>query len=339
MKISGYTTTRNSIELNYPFRECILSMLELCDEVIVADSSDHGDGTLEALEDMMNEHDSLSVVHVDVDYSVPNHGIWDGKMKSVARSQCTGDYLWQMDCDEVTPEGQRPKLDHLISLTFARDTNIPLIALPVVEYWGSEGKVRVDVNPWKWRLSINDPNIIHGIPVHLRRKINGLEYAAQGTDGCDYIFKDSGQVVPCGQFMKQEDEMLRRTSMDPEEEIARVTYQDWFNRCASELVTVYHFSWWSVEQKINKFKHTWNKQWLSLYGEKKDDPDWNPFFDQSLDTVTTDQINMYARIIERETAGHIFHSKWNFTRTGHVKIDQPIPKVIKAWADANKTNP
>ena len=329
MKISGYTTTRNSIEMNYPFRECILSMLDFCDEVVVADSSDHDDGTLEALEELMDQHDKLEVVHVDVDYSVPNYGVWDGKMKAIARDNCTGDYLWQMDCDEVVHEGMRQKLEFIIENTMQKSDKVDLMALPVVEFWGSIGKVRVDVNPWKWRLSRNDPNITHGIPFHLRKWENELLYAQHGTDGCDYIFKDSGEVVPCGHFMTQDVELLRRTAVNGDK-VALDTYQSWFNQAVAELPTVYHYSWWSVSEKIKKFQHTWNKQWLSLYNEERPEG-WNPFFDQPLETVTPQQITMYSHIVENYTGGHIFHSKWGYTRTPHVVIDQKMPEFIKPW--------
>lgn len=329
MKISGYTTTRNSIEMNYPFRECILSMLDFCDEVIVADSSDSNDGTLEALEEMMDVYPKLEIVHVDVDYSVPNYGVWDGKMKAIARSHCTGDYLWQMDCDEVVQQNMRGTLESLIEKTMEKSEQVVLMALPVVEYWGSIGKVRVDVNPWKWRLSKNDPMITHGIPVHLRKYENDLLYAKHGTDGCDYIHAETGEVIPCGHFMTQDIELLRRTAANLDS-VALNAYQEWFNEAVSKLPTVYHFSWWSVAEKIRKFQHTWNKQWLSLYNEERP-VDWNPFFEQSLDTVTQEQIAMYGKIIERETAGHIFHSKWNYTKTPHVIIKQKIPEIVIPW--------
>ena len=71
------------------------------------------------------------------------------------------------------------------NLPFPKHTQ--LISLPVIEYWGNQGKVRMDINPWKWRLSRNKPNITHGIPKHLRKTDeDGNIYALPGTDSCDY---------------------------------------------------------------------------------------------------------------------------------------------------------
>lgn len=337
MKISGYLTTRNCIEMNYPFVECIKSMLDFCDEVIVADSTDHRlDTTQEILEQLMEKHDKLSVVHVDVDYSVPNNGIWDGKMKAIARAQCTGDYLVQMDSDEVFPLGIRGQLEQVIKLTLEANPDLNLLALPVVEYWGSKGKVRVDVNPWKWRVSKNHPDITHGIPVHLRKweAVNGetLLFAQHGTDGCDYIWKSSGLVVPCGNFYTNEVDQVRRNALQGNVD-SLALYEQWFNKCVVDLPSVYHFSWWSVYEKIKKFKHTWNAQWLSLYNDTstKNPQEWNPFFEQPLNKVESKQIMLYSKIIEENTGGHIFHNKWDYKVTPSVSIAQPVPTVIEPW--------
>lgn len=332
MKISGYTTTRNCIEMNYPFRESIRSMLDFCDEVVVADSTDHDDGTIEALQELMDEFPQLNVVHVDVDYSAPNFGVWDGKMKAIARENCSedSDYLWQFDVDEVVQKGIRPQIEEFISNTFQKFNNIQLVALPVVEYWGSKGKVRVDVNPWKWRLSVNDRNITHGIPAQLRHYKDGLLYAKHGTDGCDYIFQD-GSIVPCSHFMTKEIEVLRRTALNGDN-VAVKQYEQWFNEVVKNLPTVYHFSWYSIEDKIKKWTKFWNKFWVSLYGEQDDKPaGWNPFLDQPIETITEDQIKLYSEVLETYTGGHIFHTRWNFTKTPSVNIDQPIPEFIQGF--------
>ena len=57
MKLSGYTTTRNSVYMGYPFEESIRLHLSFCDEVVVVDSSDTevhlNDDTMKILNDMI----------------------------------------------------------------------------------------------------------------------------------------------------------------------------------------------------------------------------------------------------------------------------------------------
>jgi len=329
MKISGYTTTRNAVEMDYPFEESIKSMLAFCDEVVVADSSDGTDSTIEVLQNLMEQNEKLKVFHIKVPWDAPNHGIYDGKMKAIARAKCTGDYLWQQDADEIAEVGIRPKVENLINNAAPHMDKAPIICLPVVEYWGSKDKVRIDVNPWKWRISKNLPEITHGIPKHLRKEENGLLYAKQGTDGCDLINKNDGSVVVSSNFITQEVDNLRREAIFNKE--AAYKYQTWFNMVVGHLPTVYHFSWFSIEEKIIKFKKFWNASWLSLYNEERPEG-WNPFFaDKSLSDVSEKEIKKLAHKLKTETGGWIFHSPWDGSKINHVEIETPIHPIIKKW--------
>jgi len=332
MKLSGYTTIRNAKQMDYPFVATIRSLLTFCDEVVVADSSDEGEGTLDMLQDLMDEDERLQVFHVDIPWDAPNHGIYDGQMKAYARERCTGDYLFQIDCDEVCQEtGMREKIEQVLAKA---GPEASLIALPVVEYWGGKDKVRVDVNPWKWRLSKNDPKITHGIPYQMRWYKDGLLYARHGTDGCDYIYTDTGEVVPCMHFIKPEVEQIRRHAVTNPQ--ATDMYRYWFQSVIEQLPTVYHFSWWSIAAKIRKYKHFWNDSWLTLYGEKGDKPTgWNPFFEKPLSEVTDEEIAEKARELATETGGHIFHTSWIGQKTNSITLEHELPSCIKEWAESH----
>ena len=331
MKISGYTTIRNAKQMDYPFEATIQSLLDFCDEVVVLDSSDQEDGTLDILQDLVDKEPRLQVTCVDIPWNAPNHGIYDGLTKAMARTQCTGDYLFQMDCDEVVAPGSRAKLEEIIK----GNPSAPLIALPVVEYWGSKEKIRVDVNPWKWRLSKNDPRITHGIPSQLRWFKEDMLYARPGTDGCDYIWTDSGEIVPCLHFISKEAESIRQ--MAPASIEAADINRMWFQSTIEQLPTVYHFSWWSIAAKIRKYKHFWNDSWLTLYGEKNDKPaGWNPFFQKPLSEVSEEEIVSLAKRLATETGGHIFHRPWDGQKINHISLEHEMPECIKTWADSHK---
>lgn len=329
ISISGYTTVRNAKQMDYPFEATIYSLLSFCDEVVVADSSDGTDDTLEVLQELMDKHDKIKVYHVEVPWHAPNHGIYDGLMKAYARSQCTGQYLFQIDCDEVAEDNVRGKIEEVIK----KMGDYPLVALPVVEYWGSKEKIRIDVNPWKWRLSKNIPGITHGIPKHLRFEKNGLLFAKYGTDGCDYIWENDGTYVPCLNFVDSNIELLRRRAI--KDLSAAEKYKIWFKNIIKQLPTVYHFSWWNIETKIKKYKYFWNDSWLSLYGEKETKPDWNPFFDKPFKFVTEEEIKEKAKQLSTETGGHIFHTPWNGEKINSITFEHSLPSFIEAWAYAH----
>ena len=72
MKIYGYTTTRNCINMSYPFEESIKNHLDFCDHVVVVDTSDGSDATVERLDSLVNQvnqvgADRLSVYHLDAE--------------------------------------------------------------------------------------------------------------------------------------------------------------------------------------------------------------------------------------------------------------------------------
>lgn len=336
-KISGYITTRNCVDLNYPFEASIRSLLAFCDEVVVGDSSDSNDGTKEILEALVGEDSRVKVFHKDVDWSAPNYGVFDGQMKAFARSKCTGDILVQIDADEVFDDSTKEKFPKFLEkVNYLKDT--PLAALPVIEYWGSKEKVRVDVNPWKWRVSRNNSDITHGIPGGLRWYKNGLLYCRPGSDGCDYISKLSGDITPCIHFVNKKINDARVAAITDENKVE--AYQKWFQHVVDVLPTVHHFSWWNIGVKIRKFRGFWNNSWLTLYGEKQDKPEgWNPFFsNKTLDEVTEKEIDDLGIELANKTGGHIFHAPWNGKKTNSVSLNVKLPEPILLWAGANKSD-
>ncbi len=54
MRVSGFTIVRNAIKYDYPVKEAILSILPLCDEVIVAVGKSE-DNTLELIKSIPSE--------------------------------------------------------------------------------------------------------------------------------------------------------------------------------------------------------------------------------------------------------------------------------------------
>lgn len=325
-KISGYTTAYNFINSGYPWRECIQSMLGFCNEVVVVDGGSN-DGTLEQLKDWATTEDRLKVYEVPRDWDDPRFGVFDGMQKAEARAKCTGEFLWQQDADEVVHEDDYDKIAKLCK-------NFPdlidIVALPVVEYWGGPEKVRVDVNPWKWRLSRNKPRVTHGIPGALRKFDDaGRLYAAQGTDGCDYIDTETLEVVPHANFYTQDVHNARIAALHGNAE-ALAAYEQWFKNVIGVLPTVYHYSWFDLERKIRTYKNFWSKFWQSLYNiEQRDTAENNMFFQKPWSEVSEEEIADMAKRLKAEMGGWIFHSPVDFSKkTPFVNLNGRQPKVI-----------
>lgn len=330
MKLSGYTYVKNAVDMDYPFVESIRSHLALCDEVVVVDASNVKDGTREALEGIKKDFpDKLRLFSADMDWTVPNYGIYDGVLKQSAREKCTGNFLWQFDSDELVHHTDRNALAEVIKQSDNLE-KVPVLCLPIVEYWGSHDKVRIDVNSWKWRVSRNHPEIVHGIPITHRYVKNGLVYAKPGTDTCDLIVKSQGIPVPNLNFVNSQSEGLRNLALGNEN--ARIQYEKWFNQMAVALPTIYHYSWFSIKSKIEKYRDFFGDFWKAMYGD--DTRDSNMFFPGTKwEDVTEEMIIGKAKELRDGTGGWIFHQPWNGSRVNHVKIHRPAPEIILDWAN------
>jgi glycosyltransferase involved in cell wall biosynthesis len=314
--LSGYTTTKDCISQGYPWEMTIRSMLGFCDEVIVVDGGST-DGTWEKLQEMASTDDRLVIKQVNRNWDHKRFAVFDGAQKAEARALCTKDFCWQMDADELIHDIDFDKIRDLCK-NFPK--NIDLICLPVVEYWGSKQKVRMDINPWKWRLSRNLPHITHGIPSHLRlRDANGDLYARQGTDGCDFIHAQTGDVIPFAGFYGEEAHRARIAALSGHAE-AQHAYTEWFKNVVQVLPSVRHYSWLDIERKIKTYRGYWQRHWESLYDIRQEDTaENNMFFNKPWREVTDDDINSLATRLADEMGGHIFHTKidWN-RKTPHI---------------------
>jgi len=325
-KLSGYTTTLNCIRHKYPWQSSIQSMLDFCDEVVVMDGGSD-DGTWEKLEEWSGSEDRLNIERVVRDWTHPRFAVFDGLQKAEARKRCTGEFCWQQDADEVVHEDDYQKIRNLIR---SFPSQVDLVSLPVVEYWGKNNKVRMDVNPWKWRLSRHKPHITHGIPKQLRMTDeSGDVYASPGTDGCDYIHLQTGEVIAHASFYNSEAHTLRIHALKGSED-ALNEYSKWFNRCVELLPGIHHYSWHDLGRKIRTYRDYWSKHWQSLYNiEQEDLPENNMFFQRSWTDVTDSDIDKLASKLEEEMGGWIFHEPIDFSKnTPYINITTQPPKIM-----------
>ena len=318
--ISGYTTTYDCDKGGYPWRDSIASLLDFCDEVVVMDGGSK-DGTYEKLLQWSEKDTRLKVHQHEIDWDAPD---WapqsDGLQKARARDLCTAEFCWQQDVDEVVPVGSSDRIRNLCK-HFPKVVDI--VDLPVVEYWGSEDRVRVDINPWKWRLSRNKSHITHGIPGHLRQtRDDGTVYALPGTDSCDYIHRETGDQLPHAGFYDQQVHGVRMAALQGNADALRA-YQGWFQQAVDSLPGVVHYSWIDIPRKLRMYRDHWSGFWQSLYGQEVEDTaETNMVFDKPWSEVTEQEIEEMGDRLSNETGGHVFHTKVDLSRpTPHITIN------------------
>ena len=325
--ISGYTTTYNCIEGGYPFEECIKSLVGFCEEIVVMDGGS-SDGTFEKLCELSEKEPKIRIFQHKVDYDDIRFAVQDGLQKARAREKCTKSFCWQIDSDEIVHEDHHQQI-FKICRQFPK--MVDLISLPVIEYWGSDKKVRIDVTPWKWRLSRNKPSITHGIPGNLRRyDDNGQLYAALGTDGCDYIDKQSLDLISHMSFYTEDVHKVRMAALNGNTDLIK-NYEQWFSKLTTSMPGVFHYSWYDLERKIKTYKNYWSKHWQSLYNISQEDTvENNMFFDKKWEDVTEKDIKKLAKKLKKEMGGWVFHNKIDFNcKTPHIEVELKQPKWMK----------
>lgn len=107
MSISGYTFVRNAIKLSYPIRESILSILELVDEFVIAYiPGDEDDNTLEAIRSIPT--DKIRIIEAEWEPERFRQNTLYAYLSDVAKQECTGDWLFYLQVDEVVHEKYIP---------------------------------------------------------------------------------------------------------------------------------------------------------------------------------------------------------------------------------------
>ncbi|MDB2411905.1 glycosyltransferase [Litoricolaceae bacterium] len=103
MKVSGFTFLRNAVINGYPFEESIRSILPVIDEFVcvVGESSDETRDRVLAINDPR-----IKIVDSRWNESMSDRGFVYGQQKMIAQFNCTGDWAFYLEGDEVLHEAE-----------------------------------------------------------------------------------------------------------------------------------------------------------------------------------------------------------------------------------------
>ena len=107
MKVSGFTFLRNAVINGYPFEESIHSLLPIVDEYIIAVGQGQDD-TL-ARVNAINDP-KIRVIETSWNENMSDRGFVYGQQKMIAQYNCSGDWAFYLEGDEVLHESELPKI-------------------------------------------------------------------------------------------------------------------------------------------------------------------------------------------------------------------------------------
>jgi hypothetical protein len=141
MKVSGFTFLRNGQKLGYPFVASIRSILPLVDEFVIAlgpceDDTETmlreiGDPKIRIIPTQWNEN-------LRPDYSVK--GFVYGQQKSIALFNCTGDWAFYLEADEVLHEDDLPKIRAAME-KYLDDSRVEALAFDYLHFYGNQNTI------------------------------------------------------------------------------------------------------------------------------------------------------------------------------------------------------
>jgi len=141
MKVSGFTFLRNGQKLGYPFVASIRSILPIVDEFVIAlgpceDDAEQmlrgiGDPKIRIIPTQWNER-------IRPDYSVK--GFVYGQQKSIALFNCTGDWAFYLEADEVVHENDLPKIRAALE-KYLNDERVETLAFDYLHFYGNKNTI------------------------------------------------------------------------------------------------------------------------------------------------------------------------------------------------------
>jgi len=145
VKVSGFSFIRDGVRLGYPFEESIRSALPVCDEFIVA-AGRCEDGTLERLR-AMNEP-KLRIIETTWNEACRSHGFVYGQQKMIAQFNCTGDWAFYLEGDEVLHEQDLERLRSAM-MHYLDDREVEVLAFDYFHFYGDPQHLHISSQAYR----------------------------------------------------------------------------------------------------------------------------------------------------------------------------------------------
>jgi len=146
MKVSGFTFVRNAVKFDYPIIESIRSILPIVDEYIV-NIGDSEDDTVGLIKSIGNP--KLKIIESVWDESLKKDGLIYSHQTNIALNQCTGDWAFYLQADEVVHENDLDKIVRCIEKNLRNEEILGLMFRYrhfKGDYWS--------IDPWMYRKEI-----------------------------------------------------------------------------------------------------------------------------------------------------------------------------------------
>lgn len=159
MKISGFTMVRNGTKLYFPVKQSIQSILPLVDEFVVAlGKGDEDDRTREEI--LSIGSDKIRIIDTVWDRESFPYSTEFARQTDIAKNECTGDWLFYLQSDEVVHEKYLPVIRAACE-KYLKEGKVEGLLFKYKHFWGDYDHYMNSHGwyPYEIRIIRNKPQI------------------------------------------------------------------------------------------------------------------------------------------------------------------------------------
>ena len=133
MKISAFTFIKNGQLLGYPFLQSIRSILSIVDEFVI-NVGESEDDTLEMIHSIKDK--KIRIIESKWNDGMRDRGYVYGQQKMIAQFNCTGDWVFYIEGDEVYHEKDLVQIKKSME-KYLNDSNVEALAFGFNHFYGN----------------------------------------------------------------------------------------------------------------------------------------------------------------------------------------------------------
>ena len=133
MKVSAFTFIKNGQILGYPFLQSIQSVLPIVEEFVV-NVGESEDDTLALIESIPSS--KIRIIQSKWNNSMQDSGFVYGQQKMIAQYNCTGDWAFYIEGDEVYHENELEKIRQSMKFHL-NDPNVEALVFDYYHFYGN----------------------------------------------------------------------------------------------------------------------------------------------------------------------------------------------------------
>ncbi len=137
MRVSAFTFIKNGQILGYPFLQSINSILDIVDEFVI-NVGNSEDDTLEMIKSIRSP--KIRIIKSNWNNSMRDRGYVYGQQKMIAQFNCTGDWAFYIEGDEIYHEDDLDKIKKSMELHL-NNSNVEALILDFYHFYGNTNSI------------------------------------------------------------------------------------------------------------------------------------------------------------------------------------------------------